>query len=526
MSGKKVHYRKTMPVRRRKQNGAAMLTIIVVCVAALAIALVTGISMMKFSIESQRAEAACEAGCLTAVKELSKIVIEDPEFGLIGLSNYAPSESGILAGDGKPLPVVSINSIIASSRVGMILAEQFGSAEFRRLAIHDAECAKRASTRLTLELKKALEDSSECKDFNQNSLKPKTKAFGAITENLKSSFGKYKVKEFNLELGYLKDGGTTMTNVPQPLEMAMLNNSAEQSGCYAPFQNYPVAGQDFIFTGVGRQSCLVDKKQFAKDDGFMPSSVVRVSLVLERPDEKDQAFKTIASSSCAQPFSLEDKSKAGTMQLSLPQGLPQEFYSLQNLLEDTKFGAFPITYYTSLGGDYPLEAHAKLTPNSLSDNKKHISSVFAQGLYDWIRSARGKVKLDSLVNTVNARLYADINDVIPGQSIAFSFDENGNIKTKSYSAYGASNQLVHENQFYTIAWDVISTTTGNWTFTCRDQVRNLGLKNGGKHAGQLMENTFSYETSKNRDVYSQGGLAVEFVLSCSPATVSRDQTLN
>ncbi|QQR57089.1 MAG: hypothetical protein IPG59_19200 [Candidatus Melainabacteria bacterium] len=493
---------------RRSNSGAAMLMIILICVAALAVAIVTGVSLIKFTVASQRAEAACEAASLTAVKELSKIVIDDPNFGLIGLGNYAPSETGILAGDGKPLPVVSINSVMASARVAMLLSERLGSAEFRRLATHDALCAQKASANLTSELKKALSDAKDGpKDINQELLKPRAKAFSAIKDNLKGAVGNFKIKEFDLQLGYLKDGSTTVTQSCKPEE-----------GIYQAFKNYPVSGHDFIFTGVGKQSCLVDRNHFAKDDGRMPSSVVKVSLVLERSDEKDQAFKTVAASSCAQPYSLEDKSKPGTMNLSLPQGLPQECYSIQNLLEDTKFGAFPITYYTSLGGDYPLEPQARLAPNGVQENKKHISSVFAQGLYDWIRSANGKVKIDSVVNIVNSRLYSDNHDVIPGQSIAFSFNQYGEVKTKSYSAYSASNQLVHENQFYTIAWDAITTTTGNWTFTCRDQVRNLGLQNGGKHAGQLMENTFSYESmsAKDRKVYNQGGLAVEFVLSCSP----------
>lgn len=499
-----------MPRRtnRRQQSGAAMLMIIVICVAALAVAIVTGVSLMKFTIASQRAEAACEAASLAAAKELSKIVIEDPNFGLVGLGNFAPSQTGILAGDGKPLPVVSINSIVGNARVAMLLSERFGSAEFRRLAVHDAECARQASSRLTLELRKALTDAKDGpKDFNQELLKPRTQAYAAITANLKGAVGKFKIKDFDLQLGFLKNGSTTVTRDPQ-----------SESRDYEAFRNYAVGGHDFIFTGVGKQSCLVDRNQFVKDDGFMPSSVVRVSLLLEHPDEKDKAFKTVAASSCAQPFSLEDKSKPGTMNLSLPQGLPQECYSLQNLLEDTKFGALPITYYTSLGGDYPLEPQARLAPNGAQDNKKHISSVFAQGLYDWIRSANGKVNIDSVVNMVNARLYSDNHDIIPGQSIAFSFDQNGDVKTKSYSAYSASNQLVHENQFYTIAWDAITTTTGKWTFTCRDQVRNLGLKNGGKHAGQLMENTLGYDSmsAKERKVYNQGGLAVEFVLSYSP----------
>lgn len=502
--------------RARRQSGAAMLMIIIICVAALVVAIVTGVTLMKFTIASQRAEAACEAASLAAAKELSRIVIEDPNFGLIGLGNFAPSESGILAGDGKPLPVVSINSVLANARVAMLLSERLGSSEFRHLAVHDAECAKEASSRLTLELRKALTDSKEGpRDFNQDLLKPRAQAYAAINENLKGATGKFKLKQFELQLGYLKDGSTTITKDPQ-----------SQDRMYEAFHNYAVSGHDFIFTGIGKQVCLVDKNQFVKDDGYMPSSVVKVSLVLEHPEEKDQAFKTLVAASCAQPYSLEDRSKPGTMNLSLPQGLPQECYSLQNLLEDTKFGAFPITYYTSVGGDYPLEPQARLAPNGVQDNKKHISSVFAQGLYDWIRSANGKANIESVVNMVNSRLYSNNDGAIRGQSISFSFDENGEVQTKAYSAYGASNQIVHENQFYTIAWDAIATTSGNWTFTCRDQVRNLGLKSGGKHAGQLMESTFSYDSmsAKDRKVYNQGGLAVEFVLSYSPIKAMKPPT--
>ncbi|HMY52379.1 MAG TPA: hypothetical protein PK671_05475, partial [Candidatus Obscuribacter sp.] len=119
----------------------------------------------------------------------------------------------------------------------------------------------------------------------------------------------------------------------------------------------------------------------------------------------------------------------------------------------------------------------------------------------------------------------------------FLIDKEGKIAVESYLVGDLSNQVVHENQIYTMSWNAINASNGSWNLAFRDQVRNLGKLKGGKHAGQLMECDGSFRKlgtiygsapkSRHQDVerkaYFDGGLAVEFVLTGSPQLVVSNQ---
>jgi len=75
------------------------------------------------SHREQRYQQAIESAALRAATELSEIVINDPYFGFISLSDQKPIGQATFAADGEPLPVHGINTIIATTRLDYLIAK-------------------------------------------------------------------------------------------------------------------------------------------------------------------------------------------------------------------------------------------------------------------------------------------------------------------------------------------------------------------------------------------------------------------
>ena len=73
----------------------------------------------------QEQKTAIESACLAAARDLGNIVIQDPYFGFIGLSDSAPTGTGAytMAGDKFYMPAQGINTILATVRLDLIIAD-------------------------------------------------------------------------------------------------------------------------------------------------------------------------------------------------------------------------------------------------------------------------------------------------------------------------------------------------------------------------------------------------------------------
>jgi hypothetical protein len=114
-----------------------------------------------------------------------------------------------------------------------------------------------------------------------------------------------------------------------------------------------------------------------------------------------------------------------------------------------------------------------------------------------------------------------------GQSLIYRFDKSGAVVVDGYFVSDVPNQVVHDRQVYTLGFNTLKANNALWTVAFRDQVHNLGVANGGKHCGQLMEldgclrpagslygkTLNSKHGDLERKSYFDGGLAVEFVIS-------------
>src|SRR5690606_18236238 len=94
-----------------------------------------GLGFVRLLGTSAEQTTAIEAAALAAARDLSRIVIDTPEFGLVGISDSAPNAGS--AGDGFGLPVHGINSIIGTARLDYIIGDQLGINEWKELALQD-----------------------------------------------------------------------------------------------------------------------------------------------------------------------------------------------------------------------------------------------------------------------------------------------------------------------------------------------------------------------------------------------------
>lgn len=516
-----------------------MLLLLVLFLAGLISATVAGAYMVQYLSLCKQAETAAEAASLAAARELSGLVVADPDYGYIALSDYAPSSQSLLAEDGKPLPVTGINTLLATARVSMLLARQLNNEEYLRLARIDAVRSRAAAARLVQGLKLALrEDPAAPLGRDGRAVKPLQAARKAFADTLKGRHvGPVAIKEIKLELGYLQGGSTTTSAVPGPRNLAELPDSVVENGCYSAFVDVPVAGESFVFAAVGKQPRLVAREQFVADgraltaeelagqdlQTFIPSSIVRVSSKIEM---LQQGKSDIYSSACAAPFALEDRSAAGVMIVGLPDGLPTGYHSLLDYINDPRSSRINLDMYRARGGDYPLDGQALL----IRERGQTLANLFVQGLFDWVRTAHGRVDISALVSLLGSRMQPSMGSLALGQSLVYRFDRSGTVQVDGYMVSDVPMQIVHDGQAYTLGLGSLPSTNARWTVAFRDQVRHLG-KDGGKHGGQLMEidgclrpagSLYSKVLNSShgeaeRKSYFDGGLAVEFVISSPQA---------
>ena len=517
----------------RGERASAMLCLMLIFAMALLIFIATSCaSLVKFFTAHRHAECAVEAASLAAARELSQVVVEDPNYGFVGLSDGAPSATSSIAQDGKPIPVVGINTLVATARTSMLVAKHLNNEEYLRLARLDAANTKAASRRLVEGLKLAMrEDARAPLSISGKVVKPLTVARQTFINSLAHSrtMEAVDLKNLTLELGYLSQGGATTTALPVSAELAEVPAASIENGCYKAFRDLAVAGQSFVFAAVGAQPSLVAKEQFVADVDKceMPSSIVRTRAELEFADSRDRVFGNVLCSACAAPFSLSDKAAAGVMIVGLPDGYPSGYLSLADYINDPRSSRTNMEMFRANGGDYPLDAQAILTRDLDDGQTRTLSNVFVQGLYDWIRTAHGRVKLDSLLAVIGGRMQPSIGSMAYGQSLIYRFDKSGAVVVDGYFVSDVPNQIVHDRQVYTLGLNTLRANNASWTVAFRDQVHNLGVANGGKHCGQLMELDGCLRpagslyakalTSKHGDLerksYFDGGLAVEFVIS-------------
>ncbi|MDZ4837905.1 MAG: hypothetical protein SGJ27_29320 [Candidatus Melainabacteria bacterium] len=470
-----------------------------------------------------------DAAALAAAGSISRIVVDTPEFGFVSLADSPADGVGTEAGDGFALPVRGINTIIATSRLDLIIADKLQQPLMEELAERDRAAALSAKEQLIAAIKSSLDKSGSAKDRMGVQVQPLVEAESAFVNA--DNDGKFVPGSLRLSLGSLDGGDATTVKLPEPQSSDQVKAAEQVEGFYKSFVNVPYKNVDFVFGGVGKSVKLVASDKWRAEIAGLPyqiPTIVKVEIVESDATGKIQNVKAIA---CAQPasFRIPAPSK-GALTMSFPDGpvpeisRPADCYSSEQL-NSVESGSMDLL--SAQSGDFPLDSESAMAPlkwpltNSVA--YESTANVWRLALYDWIRGAGTAANIDSVVDmqrvqldkakpgnilwtasTERGKTAEAIEPISSGIAHIFEFDKDGVVVYRSkmiepYPLYVASDRQLYGEKFGAITYSTIGIRDvfipnmtppkkivfrAVWDVYIRDNVRNLGPKNGGKHGGE------------------------------------------
>lgn len=485
-----------------------MLLFMMFGLALMAISLGLLIGFNRMLLLQELSERAAESAALVAAVDLGKIVVNDPNYGYIALSDQPPTGQATLSADGHQQPVQGINTILGSARLQLLIAKESGDLELINVAEQDVQAANCAARSLSSALQFALlgDNPRPLRDRDGNQVKPFDDARQIYLDNLGRAVGyNPALTDFQLSLGWLDCNSGTGVPVPSPDSLAQVPETAKRLGEYKAYVNIPVGTCDFYFAGLGHQAALVDSRHFMAADGRRICSTVRVETNLE---VKDVARKgdvqnwlpgdfTLCSMACAQPAAGEDAPAPGVLTISFPDGYVSSIDCISALITNADLRQTNAQSYRAQGGDYPYDKQTSIVEED-GNTSSSTARVFARGLHDWLRTAHCHVRIDSVLACLNLpfnQLPADQEDktngdatvtdiVSPKNLFCFECLPDGYIRATRKYCDVYQYEVVTENQEFALS--CVNLESCPVSLSCHDYVCRLGTIFGGKHAGRAM----------------------------------------
>jgi hypothetical protein len=436
-----------------------------------------------------RYQSALEATALLAAEQLSTIVVNDPHFGFVSLSNQPPIGLATVASDGEPCTVRSINNVLGTIRLDTIIAHELGDANLRALANADYEQSETTIANLQSTLIAALEPRSKSQfaDRDGHAISIYSDAVKLLTKNLQYAEPGYKVqiRNLHLSLGFINGGGPTVTPVPMPFEKAVMPIDSQADGNYRSCLDIPAFGQSFFFAPVAKSTALVNESSFASPDGKRICSVIKLDADLSYPSLT--VFGRIATeerwlhvSACAIPNENTQVGPSGALLLFFPCGVSPQICCLKDLLNLENGDDPPNQFYQAVNGDFPVDSGAATASASILPwSQQDVTSkrILAAGLYSWLRAAGVKPRIDATLNG----FVQDFSTLLHSSNLLYEFDRNGQLVASSLPGMPLPISVLSDQQLFA------EVSSGDCTISCYNNVYNLGTILGGKHAGEALD---------------------------------------
>ncbi len=479
----------------RTVSGNTLALVAAITAGILVLILIFALGYIRLTGSNQEQRTAVEAAALAAAKETSRIVINDPNFGFISLSDAAPIGKATIAGDNFFMPVNGINTLMGTIRLDLIIAETLNNPAMKSLAKRDLNNLKLAKENLANEIRQSLTGAGNSKDIDGNQINPYTAAETAYTQNVVRMSGnaQYVVGSMKLTLGSMNAPMQTNVPIPRPSSYANVSDNQSMNNCYMSGMNIPFGGEDFVFAAIGDSLKLVDPRKFTESLASVPyqmPSVIKAEADQKIQDQTDKTYRTVHAQTCASTASVYDPKPApGTLSISFPDTMPPEITNVNSILELPGLnGATPMDLKKSTSGDYP-EPGTSLTPTVWTlGGTANGSAVISGSYYDWLRRSGARINADQAVKIMTETL---INSGgLPAIHI-FTVKPDGAVQYNNDLVLDTSPYWVaSENQLYAVGLDALGSTDGNgYDVHVRDYGYAPGTINGGKHGGEPLKNS-------------------------------------
>jgi hypothetical protein len=436
----------------------------------------------RFVGEKTASQNTVEAACLLAANDVSRIMINDQNFGYVSLSNYPPTGKATCAPDGEPLPVTGINTLVGNIRQNTIVADELQNGYMRDLADADRICLENTIEELNLALSNSLSGNSKNAVDNQGEKVDPVKDVKAFLEkNLPAGA---KVESIKLSNGWLSSGGGTTISVPKPESLGRLKPGSSQLGEYRPFVDVPVGNRSFTFGGVGRSASICKLSNFRQADKKHICSIVKIECTVSVNDQctwlspPGSTTRALKFASCCEPYSNPDIGPPGVMTLRFSGGSVPGLQSWSDFIAANAFHDNHVATYDVVGGDYPIDQTSRMR-QSESAEQTTTSQQFAGHLYYWLRNGRLRPRIDGILSMVRETF-----PICPTAGFyVYEFEKDGTISRRTLERDPFPVGVTSDAQFSAVA----DTTTRNGSSAIiifRNDVKHLGTAGGGKHGGQ------------------------------------------
>jgi hypothetical protein len=517
----KANSKRNLRIVARLQPAGASLVLVIAIFGALAMAILLfclGFVGQLGSYHEQRS--AIEASALAAIKDLSAIVIDDPNFGLIGLSDSAPTGKNTAARDGYYTSVTGINTLFGTIRLDMIIADALQDPIMTQLATTDYKNALSAQKNLLNTLNSACLPDGTGTDIDGNTLNPMQDAISAYNaNNVHLAIGQASslvAGSLKLTLGYVDNLGSR-TPVPQPQNMAGLTSSDQQTqGFYASDMaiSYTTSNTGatfpFVFAALGPGSRLVDSRAFQSSLQGLAYSTPTVIKV-----DADEVYvqntggrRTVHATAAAVAGTIVDQRPyPGAFTITFPDGPVPEIVQFAALINNAQLQGDPADFMqTPTSGDYPQTALSQYSMSFLPDaDSAHpqFEHVLSVALYDWLRRGGTNINVQSLITTIQTPMQFTGSG---GQIQMFHLTSSGNV-TNDSASWGQTDLGVSNKQYRaTSGLGIVSANKNSYDLQITDNGRIPGRTNGGLHAGEPLNNPGNNGTNPNSGSYVPGGM--------------------
>jgi hypothetical protein len=498
--------------------------------------LILYVSMLRSTSEHK---SAIDSAAIAAAKDISRVVIDTPEWGYVSLTSVPPTGNATRAPDNWNQEVRSLNELMATARLDLIIANELGDNFMQILALQDLAAAKNANAALIIEIQQAIVSGGTSRDAAGSVLEPYKSAEQAYLNN-QAKGSSYIPGSLRLSLGSIEGGIPTSTACPSPVSKAACSGQ-QVEGKYLSDTNIPFAGADFVFGSVGKRVALCNISKFRTNQPSLPFQMPAVIKAEAAQQFKDQDKQwTVSFAACACAGSIEvPRPSPGALTVSFPDGPMPEMTKLADTYSYSELRvSCPMDVYTSANGDFVVDraSGAALAPYPgtipFSSTPPNGADLAKLAIYDWLRCGGSRVDIDSAIASQsipfaspaspmtawNAPSLVDPTQVVTvgmvptGIMHIYSIDRNGVISYKSTEIKPAPYTVVGENQLYAELQDSgdITSSVPKWRIDnipmpaskggtgsiegtqsfnlyVRDLSRVLGATRGGKHAGERLD---------------------------------------
>ncbi len=533
--------RKVSSWKRRNPKGNMLVLILAVTLGIITALVIFMMSYVRLMGTQSEQKTAIEAAALAAAREMSKIVVNTPQYGYVGLSDSAPNGNGTQVNDGYDTSVHSINTLLGTTLVDYLIAEDLGANrggnEMRELARQDLNNAKAAASALMTVLQASITPTGSATDKDGNTVRPYQEALNAYNSNSIRIAGNSSYVNGSLQLSLGAITGGAPTNVRLPVGWSSSWPAAKTAnGRYKSYTVFTRGTEDWVFAAIEETVKLVDPAKFVPTHGGLPyeyDTIVRAQATQNIND--NGTTRSIMSSACAQPASVYDPLPApGALVVAYPDG-PPTGVCFQRHLSDLVLnsgcmndGDDDCDVLTCTSGDFPVDSGSSLSANgslwplgSLDPNHKaHNACKIA--IYDWLRRGGTKVNIGAVKNAIDLDWGAAPGMVgwapagggsIPGGiAYVYRIASNGDVTFQSKTIKPLKYYVVGENQLIMESLGVLTNGAPSihkvdninlgpaypgskgaaWFETkydmyLRDFARQPGRSSGGKHAGEPID---------------------------------------